>query len=105
MNVKSKELSLTFVSQLTMKKLNRKYRGLNYPTDVLSFGDFEIIISPQVAAKNAAEDGKPVSHELVLLTVHGLLHLLGYDHEKSSDAKVMFKIQDRLTKRAIKRLC
>ena len=76
-------ISIAFVSTAEIKKLNQKYRKKNKPTDVLSFGktlDFEsdvaeIVVCPEVVKKN--------KEKLEKMIVHGTLHILGYDHEKS----------------------
>ncbi len=78
-----------------MRSLNRRYRGKDRTTDVLSFslreGTFpriqpnvlgDIVISVPAAARQAAEAGHPLIREIERLLVHGLLHLLGYDHEQ-----------------------
>ena len=84
-------------------RLNEQYRGVVGPTDVLSFGcdDPEpvdsdepitlgdVVIAPDVATTQAAELGTTVEAELDLLLVHGVLHLLGYDHEADEDAAAM----------------
>ena len=89
----SLELSIMFVHDASMKKINYRYRGKNRSTDVLSFTrppDFEcpekayigdIVISMESARKNAELDGKNLKDELALLLIHGVLHLCGYDHE------------------------
>lgn len=76
-------LSLAFVPKAEMRKLNKKFRGKDKPTDVLSFeGINEVVICPEVV-KEKEEDLKKVF-------IHGVLHLLGYDHEKSEkEAKKM----------------
>jgi probable rRNA maturation factor len=90
------ELGLKITDNLEIKKLNQKYRGVNQATDVLSFPiDFpdkkvkkenlilgDIVISRQFAQKYSRKDKKTVKVELIELFKHGLLHLLGYDHEK-----------------------
>ena len=97
------ELSIALVDLAEMTELNEKYRGTEGPTDVLSFecddlcaadvdepvtlGD--VVIAPQVAENQAEEYGHTVEEELNLLLVHGVLHLLGYDHEDDADAEVM----------------
>jgi probable rRNA maturation factor len=97
------ELSIAIVDLAEMTELNSKYRGKEGPTDVLSFecddlcaaepdepltlGD--VVIAPQVAEVQAEEYGHTVEQELNLLLVHGVLHLLGYDHEEDADASVM----------------
>ena len=98
------ELSVAIVDLAEMTSLNVQYRGKEGPTDVLSFpcddpcaiveegepvtlGD--VVIAPEVAEVQAAEYGHTVEEELNLLLVHGILHLLGYDHEADEDAAVM----------------
>jgi probable rRNA maturation factor len=88
-----------------MRRLNHRFRGRDYATDVLSFayrGEVveglpylgEIVIAPDVAAENAGESKVPVERELRTLLVHGVLHLLGYDHE--TDSGQMLRLQARL---------
>lgn len=98
------ELSVALVDLPEMAELNEQYRGKVGPTDVLSFecddpcavmapdepvmlGD--VVIAPAVAEAQAAEYGHTVEEELNLLLVHGVLHLLGYDHIEDDDASVM----------------
>jgi probable rRNA maturation factor len=97
------ELSLAFVDDADMRLLNATYRRINKPTDVLAFamteGRFsevnpyllgDVVISAETAAFRARREGRPVDDELNALLVHGVLHLLGYDHERSpADARVM----------------
>ncbi len=97
------ELSIALVEVDEMARLNEQYRGIEGPTDVLSFGCDDpcvaagdepitlgdVIIAPEVAEKQAADLGTTVESELNLLLVHGILHLLGYDHEQDEDAVVM----------------
>ena len=99
------EVSLVFTDSETVQKLNRDYRGVDEPTDVLSFymlpqketdSSFalppdgvtrlgEVIISYPQAAEQAKEQGHSVDKELTLLIIHGILHLLGYDHEQPEE--------------------
>jgi probable rRNA maturation factor len=87
-----------------MRRLNAKFRGADYATDVLSFpsdirgGLGDIAIARGVAARQARRLGHSESTELKTLALHGLLHLLGYDHE--SDRGEMRKVEDRLRQRA-----
>lgn len=97
------ELSIALVSDEEMARLNEQYRGIAGPTDVLSFGCDDpclategepillgdVIIAPEVAQRQAAENGVTVEAELNLLLVHGILHLFGYDHDRDEDAAVM----------------
>lgn len=97
------ELSIALVDDDEMARLNEQYRGIASPTDVLSFGCDEpcptpgdepitlgdVVIAPAVAEAQAAELGHTIEHELDVLLVHGILHLLGYDHESETDAEAM----------------
>lgn len=82
------ELSVVLTGDAEIRVLNREYRGKDKPTDVLSFpmGDEyllgDIVISVERARSQAAEFGVTYDEELARLLVHGLLHLLGYDHVK-----------------------
>ncbi|ADL12161.1 rRNA maturation RNase YbeY [Acetohalobium arabaticum] len=89
--VKAREVSIALVDNEYIKELNAEYRGLDEPTDVLSFplgeemlGD--IIISLERAESQAEEYNHSLDREMGFLTVHGMLHLLGYDH-KEEEAK------------------
>lgn len=99
-----KRVSIGFVSPSQIRKLNKQYRGKDKVTDVLSFqlasGDMigEVLISYDQARRQAKIIGHSIRKEVQFLLVHGLLHLFGYDHEKESDAKKMFLIQDRILK-------
>ncbi len=88
------ELSIAVVDDEDMQRLNNEYRGLNETTDGLSFplgeDDFgEIIISWPRAKEQAREFGHSLDRELGFLLVHGILHLLGYDHQKEDQREVM----------------
>jgi len=101
-------LSIVLVSDARMRALNREYRGQDYATDVLSFaadpqpgrtggwlGD--IVIARGVASRQARAAGHSGTVELRVLTLHGLLHLLGYDHEH--DAGRMRRLERRLRRK------
>jgi len=95
-------ISLVFVSKKEIKKLNKKFRKKNRPTDVLSFTLNEkkylgeIIICPEVVKENSRKYKVDFNREIIKVFVHGILHLCGYDHEKSErDAKVMEKKQEK----------
>jgi probable rRNA maturation factor len=113
---KETEISLTFVTNEEIREINREYRGKDSPTDVISFameeqgeGEIEIIgeesmpnvlgdiiISIERAKEQAEEYGHSYKRELGFLTVHGFLHLLGYDHMNEEDEKEMFGKQDEI---------
>ncbi|PIR71400.1 MAG: rRNA maturation RNase YbeY, partial [Candidatus Nealsonbacteria bacterium CG10_big_fil_rev_8_21_14_0_10_37_25] len=79
-----------------IRKLNKKYRGKNRMTDVLSFPDNglgEIVICLREVKKNAKKFGSSFKKELSTCLIHGILHLLGYDHEKSVEE--VKKMRDR----------
>lgn len=94
------ELSVTFVGDRTMRRLNRDYRGIDKPTNVLSFsmgeGDFpgmnphllgDVVISADTARREAEEEGIPLAKRLGFLLLHGILHVTGHDHERSGEAE------------------
>lgn len=101
------EISVTVVSNDEIHELNLLHRGIDRPTDVLSFPANEgeeilalpdgflgdIIISAQKACEQACEYGHSVLREIAFLTLHGTLHLLGYDHMNEEDEKEMFALQ------------
>jgi len=101
------ELSVALIGNSEMRKLNACYRKKDYPTDVLSFpaaqdmlgvrllGD--VIISVDKAKEQARERGRTLDAEMITLVIHGVLHLLGYDHERSAkDARIMGRLEKRL---------
>ena len=84
------ELSIAFVGQGRMRELNKKYRGKNRVTDVLSFlgdGLGEIVICAREVKKNAKKYKSTFKKELTRVLIHGILHLLGYEHDKSATEK------------------
>jgi len=100
-NKETAALSLAFVDEKEIQKLNKNFRKKNKPTDVLSFdlqeGDYlgEIVICPEVVKDNAKKYGVAAKKEMLKVFAHGILHLLGYDHEKSkSQAEIMEQKQD-----------
>src|SRR5262245_9436667 len=97
-------VSIALITDAEMRRLNASYRGKNAPTDVLSFpagaapqelGD--LAIATGVARRQAREYGHSFETELRILALHGLLHLLGYDHE--SDRGEMRRVEDRLRRK------
>jgi probable rRNA maturation factor len=93
----NKELCVAFVDDEEMRKLNADYRNINRTTDVLSFpqdgpddsilGD--VIISIDTAIRRSKLQKLSIEHEILKLMIHGILHLLGYDHKKKNEANVM----------------
>ena len=105
------EISVTFVRSRTIHIINRDYRGIDRPTDVISFAirdgleDFipdeekdlgDLFINIDYARKQAREYRHSEKRELGFLFTHGLLHCLGYDHMNPEDEKKMFALQDRI---------
>ncbi|HLD20978.1 MAG TPA: rRNA maturation RNase YbeY [Patescibacteria group bacterium] len=97
-------VSIGFVTDPQMRKLNRTWRGKDRVTDVLSFVldegllKGEIVLSYRQAVRQAQEMGHSTRDELLFLIVHGVLHLWGYDHEVPQDAKKMFSLQEQILK-------
>ncbi|AZZ37196.1 rRNA maturation RNase YbeY [Bdellovibrio sp. qaytius] len=101
--LKSKLITLVFLDAKEMKQINKQFRKKNKPTDVLSFASMEegslgeLIFCLDVLKKQAKEQGHSLENEFLYMLIHGILHLLGYDHELSlKEEKLMFKIQDQL---------
>jgi probable rRNA maturation factor len=115
------EVSLVFTDSETVKQLNRDYRGVDEPTDVLAFymlprkgadSSFalppdgvtrlgEVIISYPQAVEQAKEQRHSPERELALLTIHGILHLLGYDHEEPEEESKMRERERELLERCL----
>jgi probable rRNA maturation factor len=98
------DVSVALVSDRRMRALNRQFRGKDKATDVLSFpsekpflGD--VVIATGVATKQAREAGHSLTTEVRVLALHGLLHLLGYDHEAKNDRGRMARVEQRLRKK------
>ena len=105
-------ISLSFVSNASIAELNEEWRSVAAPTDVLSFeierpddpdlvaGEVcelgDIVIAPEYVANQAHDFGTTPADETRLMLVHGLLHLLGYDHMEEHDAIIMQRIEDKL---------
>lgn len=101
------DLSITFVEDTAIRELNRRYRGKDEPTDVLSFSMNEevqenggkvlllgdVVISLETAARWAESAGHDLTTEVVQLAVHGTLHLLGFDHRTDEEAAQMSALE------------
>jgi probable rRNA maturation factor len=104
----SGEIAIALSSDAAVRELNGRFRGQDKPTNVLSFpaapgfpgvqampsGD--IVIAYETVLREAAADDKPALHHLAHLTVHGLLHLAGYDHDDDADAETMERLEQRI---------
>jgi probable rRNA maturation factor len=100
---KALEVSLVFLKEGEAKRLNWKYRGKDYPTDILSFENEdheslgELVFCWNVLQRQAKEHKLPLEQELGYLMIHGLLHLLGHDHEvPGPQAEKMLGLQDEI---------
>ena len=105
----SGEVSVVLTDDAAMQKLNREWRGLDKPTNVLSFpaapgaaaptllGD--IVIAYETVAREAAAEGKLFADHVAHLAVHGFLHLLGYDHDSDARAEEMERLETRILAR------
>ncbi len=94
-----KEISIALVGDKAIRKLNKIYRGIDKVTDVLSFSDVnEIIICYPQARRQAKKQKHSEKKEIEILLVHGLLHLLGYDHQKNNDFLEMKRLEKKLLK-------
>lgn len=101
--LKLKNVTLVFLDPEQMKQINKQFRGKSKPTDVLSFAPVEkdslgeILFCLDVLIKQAKEQKHSLENEFLYMLIHGVLHLLDYDHERSAkEAQLMFKIQDSL---------
>ena len=105
----SSELSILFTDDASVQALNRQWRNKDKPTNVLSFPAFpvqpgdklspmlgDIVLAHETVLREAEEEAKPFEHHLTHLLVHGLLHLLGYDHENDEQAEHMEGLERRI---------
>ncbi len=98
------EINLVFVDNREIKAINLEYRLKNRETDVISFeskSGGDIFISVDKARQQAKEYGAGLSEEIIRLTVHGTLHVLGYDHIKKADEKKMKPKENKYMKKAM----
>ncbi|MCF7521729.1 rRNA maturation RNase YbeY [Neisseria sp. ZJ106] len=108
------DIGLVLLDEEEARAYNRDYRGKDYATNILSFAlnegeDFagssdtlcgDLIICPQVVQKEAAEQGKTPEQHFAHLTMHGTLHLMGYDHIEDDEAEAMEALEIRLMQQA-----
>lgn len=109
-NLENCLFNIIIVDNDYIHKLNKEYRGIDRPTDVISFAledeidsvklDFRVLGDIYISLDKTYEQAKLYNHsflrELSFLTIHGVLHLLGYDHIQKEDEEIMFKKQDEL---------
>jgi probable rRNA maturation factor len=102
-SLKNKSLTVAFLEEKPAQKLNQQFRGRNYATDVLSFEASEssslgeLVLCWPVLKKQAKEHGHTQNLEMGYMVLHGVLHLLGFDHEgEQSNAEEMFLLQDQM---------
>lgn len=107
--IKESRITLLITNNNDIQALNKRFRKINAPTDVLAFpflreeqtksqylGD--LVISQEKAVKQALKEKRTPANELLMLFIHGYLHLLGYDHKLREDAKIMFSLQNKVLK-------
>jgi len=94
-----KEITIALVSDARIRSLNKTFRRKDAVTDVLSFEPSDLAIATGVARRQAREAGHPYTDELKVLALHGLLHLIGYDHHARSDGGRMARVERRLRKK------
>ena len=112
------ELGLVITNEREVRRLNQSYRGVDEPTDVLAFGFLppqpeekdslfitppdgvlhlgEVIISYPQVVRQAKEQGHPLEREMALLVIHGILHLLGYDHDDPAQGLKMRSREEKI---------
>ncbi len=116
----SSEFGLSLIGDRRMRRLNREFRGKNRTTDVLAFAVREgrvphaarltarllgdVVISVPTAMRQAGEAERSLDEELVVLLIHGLLHLCGYDHERSEQEVRRMQRRERLMRRRLGRV-
>lgn len=103
------ELAIVLTDDSAIRQLNRLWRGIDAPTNVLSFpsrrtadepphlGD--VVLAYETIAREAQAEGKPFAHHLAHLAVHGFLHLIGYDHARDADAQTMEQTERKILRR------
>lgn len=109
---KDYDFSVSFISDKKIREINSNYRNIDKETDVISFAMLDsedivnkdisdldlgdIFISVDTALRQAESLNQSLEREIIFLFTHGLLHLLGYDHQSEEDEKVMFKLQEEI---------
>lgn len=116
---KDNEVSVSFVRSRTIHQLNRDYRKIDRPTDVITFAAMDgeeiypeeeqfdlgdIFINIDYARRQAGEYGHSFRREICFLFTHGLLHCLGYDHQTAEEEKEMFALQEKILDPIVQRI-
>lgn len=109
MGFKTQEVSITFANDRFVRRLNCQYRGIDRPTDVLAFamreGEYssiqpqllgDVVISVETAKRQAEQMGNSLDRELMILLIHGILHLAGYDHIDRKDERRMKAMETKI---------
>lgn len=110
MKVENAVMNIIFVTQDEIKKINKEYRNIDSVTDVISFAleddstfvetEYRILGDIYICLDRAKHQARDYNHslkrEICFLTIHGILHLLGYDHITEKDEKIMFKLQEEI---------
>jgi len=109
LGIKEANFSIIFVNDKEIKKINKEYRKIDKPTDVITFAlndnlniklPYEILGDIYISIDRVKDQAKTYGHsqkrELSFLAIHGLLHLLGYSHDSKEDEKIMFKLQEEI---------
>ena len=113
LKIKDNYFNIIIIDNEEIRKINKEYRGIDDKTDVISFAleDYkdindsyikilgDIYISYEQAENQASHFGNTTLEELFFLILHGILHLLGYDHMNLEDEKIMFELQDKILKK------
>lgn len=107
LNFSISNLEINFISEKSILDINKQYLKHNYTTDIVTFNyssvvkdiDAEIFISIDDALVNSKKFKVTLSDELIRLIIHGVLHLLGYDDQTSSDKKIMKRLENKLLSR------
>lgn len=110
MKVENAVMNIIFITQDEIKKINKEYRNIDSVTDVISFAleddstfvetEYRILGDIYICLDRAKHQARDYNHslkrEICFLTIHGILHLLGYDHITEKDEKIMFKLQEEI---------
>ena len=106
-----RDASVILVDDIKMQEMNEQYRDINKTTDVLTFIDDEdstylgdVFVNVDALERQAKEYGHSLKREFCFLVTHGVLHLLGYDHQTNKEAEVMFALQEEILSEIAPRL-